>query len=128
MKKKCTKCLEEKNLEDFYKSERYKYGCKTWCKSCCNLYAVDRRKKIIRKCIACGNNIIGRGSYKYCEDCHEPMSREDLRVNAQKHFKKYYIKNKESEKKRKAEWYLKNKDRLKAKQKAYRANKKKYEN
>ncbi len=41
--KTCAKCLETKGLGEFSKSKGGKFGIKSHCKSCCNIYSKARR-------------------------------------------------------------------------------------
>lgn len=58
MKKKCTKCAEEKDVDEFGKNKKGKGGLQPWCKSCINKrakeyhkrdYAKERKKKYFKE-------------------------------------------------------------------------------
>lgn len=61
LKKKCAKCKELKNTNEFYKQKTHKYGVMSYCKNCFNRNVqnrwVERKKQAVNNMGGC------------CKDC-----------------------------------------------------------
>ena len=49
MLRKCTKCLEFKDISEFHKNNSRKDGLSTWCKTCQSAYDKNRRLSLERQ-------------------------------------------------------------------------------
>lgn len=68
-KKDCSKCFENKPLEDFFRAEGYFTGRQSWCKACLRSYnaAAYQRKKDKGLCPQC--NVTHNGEFINCDAC-----------------------------------------------------------
>ena len=80
MKKKCSKCLEEKLVEEFHKDASKKDGLLVWCKTC-NTKRVTKWRKENASHLA-----------KYMKEYQEKNA-DTIREYAKKYGKPYYAKN-----------------------------------
>lgn len=123
MKKICTKCYEEKELDDFHKKCDSKDGYRTSCKVCCNKDATERRK------VADKNKV-----QEYRLDYYDKNKQKILQNK-----KEYYIKNQDSILEKKAvyrkenpeiqkNWRNNNPNYMSEYNKNYRENNKQYFN
>lgn len=71
MGKTCTKCFEEKPLEEFPNEAKRKDGKYPWCKQCLSDHRKTRYKKVPRKVWI---------TEKVCSKCKEWKSREEFRL------------------------------------------------
>lgn len=104
--KKCSKCKEEKKLDNFSKDSHSKSGLKSQCKSCCSKNSKLYRENNIDKIIEYRNN-----------------NKEDKSIKA----KEYYKKNADTIKVKTTEWSKNNIDKArKYRLKHYNNNKEYY--
>lgn len=73
IKKRCTKCLDEKFLIEFANNKRYRFGVNAICKKCKNVVdSTWRRKKALANKSFCERegcpNKCPLGRYTYCSD------------------------------------------------------------
>lgn len=134
--KTCTKCGAEKNIEEFYKKAKGKYGVTSWCKACCNKisckWAKDNRER---------HNENRRNWHANNAEKSRRLSREQYRANPQAtkernrrrywadpvkprlERRKYYVENIEDERRRHREWRLANPEKAREKSQRYYARK-----
>jgi len=110
--KTCTKCGDEKLLEEFYKSKMGKYGRESHCKSCTKLYNMQRYKDNI--------NRYGGGCIEKYQDgttIYYKYAYGIVRYN-----KKHYQENKEKIIERSKQYRQKNKERRNERERNRRKN------
>ena len=83
MQKKCTKCLEVKDLQQFTKDIRYSKGCRSRCKACCSQYVKDNQKHI---------NFLARKRYDPNKERERSRNRKQYKKESDH---QYYLLNKE---------------------------------
>lgn len=88
MEKKCTKCGEVKEINEFVKDKNKKDGYRNVCKKCENL---KRRKTPIKP--------IPKDGFKYCAKCNKELSLEEFNMRMINGNKKYHSYCKECERK-----------------------------
>jgi hypothetical protein len=103
MKKICSKCKEEKDIEEFHLCKTKKDGRKSHCKKCLKIYYEDNKEKIKER---------NKEYYKNNKD-------EIIERN-----KKYRENNKEKIKSQKKEYQGNNKEKIRKKGKEYREDNK----
>lgn len=84
MNKKCTKCEEIKNLDQFHKDKSCKDGLRSWCKNCVSEYKKENKEK----------------SKEYSKKYRQRKKEE---INARR--RERYKKNKEIERERSRKYY-----------------------
>jgi len=97
--KTCSKCGDEKSIDEFSKNRKRKDGHSVYCKKCVSIYAIGYYKKTIDH------------KKEYTENHKEEKSEYD---------KKYYITHKQEKKKHEKERYIKLKEGKKEYNKKYR--------
>ena len=100
MKKICSKCKIEKDLEEFYKDSRSKDGKQSMCKTCIKKYYKDNKPERLKY------------HREYREQSH-------IKEKQSKYTKEWREKNKEKLANYKKEWAAKNKDKLAEKRRTY---------
>ena len=85
--KECSRCKKLKNISEFRKEKRGKYGVHSWCKECIAKYMNDRwhRKKVEGNniCKEEGCNKIISPDHEYCK---KPMVQK-IKYQTKKHKK-----------------------------------------
>ena len=120
--KKCPKCGEIKNIDEFYKSNSRKDGFSSWCKICDNQSHknyVDNNKEKLRE--------YDKEQYWKDSKKHRENRRKSNVVNADKikiARKKHYEENKEEILQKDAEYYQNNKEHINLRNKKYYINNK----
>jgi hypothetical protein len=115
--KKCTKCLEEKELIDFGKKNKTFDGYNTKCKTCVKLvreeYQKNNRAKINKKQKEYTSTNIEktRASVKKWQDSNKDTVKMKNKL--------YRVNNPEKIKKLKKDWNIENADKIKIQQKEY---------
>ena len=107
--KKCSKCKEEKELSEFYKSKIAKDGLQYFCKKCVSDYREKHKK--------------------HYKEYHKEYHKEWLEKNKEKRKetqKEYRKKNREYNKEYQKEYRKKNRERVREYRKEYRKNNKEY--
>lgn len=135
--KVCSKCKEEKHLDDFYKTKAIKSGFVSACKKCNSLkgkkYHKNNKEKInkCKKNYYANNKNITLGRQKiYYENNKEAIKVRHKKYNrdnieALKEYGKIYrINNKEKEKGRSREYYKNNKGQVKVRTNKYKEDNK----
>lgn len=119
--KKCSKCKEEKEISNFYKSKRYKDGLYPSCKDCGELYYtnnIDRIKVRSKEYRALNDEKTKAYRIKYNREHKEKkkLSSKEWRENNKDKVREYYIqhlvKDKEKRKAYKKRYDEKNRDRI----------------
>lgn len=134
--KVCTKCGEEKLLEEFYRAKKGKFGRSSQCKACNRLYVITNKDKIKeykkdhykanKEEIRRKQNEARRAnpekvkqqkreSYQRCKEHVKEYARKYVKENKESvtaSKKKYYKENREEIAEYKKLWYEKNKDKL----------------
>lgn len=101
--KKCTKCKEEKPLDEFYKQKNKPDGLQPKCKSCCKQYSKNQKdnykskvniqreitKDSLKKCYVCGEYKIRHNNFSVCNS-----NIDGFQDKCKKCISLYYVKNK----------------------------------
>src|SRR5574343_1025695 len=96
--KRCSKCKEEKEISNFYKSKRYKDGLYTSCKDCGKLYynsnidIIKIKSKEYRR-LNDEKAKVYRIKYNKEHKEEKKISRKERRENNKDKIKEYYIKH-----------------------------------
>lgn len=75
----CTKCGEEKEITEYYKSKNTKDGYAYWCKVCQGLKGVKPRIGP-KYCVGCGKKIAGIKGATLCRDCFYKSMRSEYAI------------------------------------------------
>ena len=147
--KVCSKCHQEKNVDDFYKRKTSKDGLRSCCKECENNVKpiIIRETKVCSKChIEKSVNDFHKSKQSLdgfrpdCKDCFSDNSKRYYEENKQsinnkskiyilnhlnkiiEYKKQYYEENKQKIKKKHSTYYQENKKTIKSKVKEYQKN------
>jgi hypothetical protein len=121
----CTKCGEEKLLEEFYKQAKGKYGKAYQCKLCFKQYRQDNKEKIAeysKQYREANKEKLAEKGKRYHEENKEKIAekgkryRKDNKEKIAEWNKRYHEENKEQKK----QYYEANRERLVEKRKQYR--------
>jgi hypothetical protein len=118
MEKKCTKCKEVKDFDDFTKDKYKKDGKNARCKSCGKLYAKlnkETKHKYQKEWREKNKENIINYTKKYYENNKEKVSKttKEWRIKNKEYLKKYREENKEKRNQQNKEWRIKNKEKIK---------------
>lgn len=122
--KVCSKCNEEKEFGEFYKSPRGKYGVLARCKTCekekSKKYTVENREKINEKKSEYYskniNNIAKKKSERYTSNCEQLKEK----------MKEYYVENCEQIKEKRRQYRKENFEKIKKYYEEHREEKREY--
>lgn len=102
--KKCTKCGEEKELDEFHPRKDRKSGYQSWCKSC--------------------KNNLGREAYRKDPEARREAARQWVKDNPEKNcekVKRYYRQNPDIFRERARKYREQNSEKVKTRNRKYRA-------
>jgi hypothetical protein len=127
MDKKCNKCWERKEYDNFPKGKKYADWYRNWCKACCKQYYENNKERILARCkeYAIENiDILSKRRKEYYEKHKEwwndHRDRDAYLLYMKEYNKKYNDTHKEEKKIKSREYFLENKEKIYTRYNEYR--------
>ncbi len=116
--KKCSRCKENKELDQFCKSKQSKDGYKPWCRNCTKLYNINNKEKY-----KISQNKFKNKHPNYNIEQYERIKEWNLNNKDKVKLTNQKYNNSEKGKQRRKDWNLNNKDKIKETNKKWSYNK-----
>jgi hypothetical protein len=120
--KKCSKCDEVKELDEFQRRKDSKDGYRNQCKSCIGLMNINNKKVGVLEITCCSCSVTKQVSEFYKDKYHSTGFRKECKICGMLKAKAYKKKNPEKIKNIWKKWSADNKDKIKLREAKRREN------